>query len=92
MGRDSCDGYHSGEGATKRSCRRLLAGCDADGHSALDERVALRATQIGLKAHAGWMERTAHELTGRDGGPIATQHVTTMTALEKAAAFAKVCW
>ena len=54
-----------------------------------DERVALRATEIGLKAHAGWTERTGVELTGRDGGPLQTQDVGAMTKEEKAAAFAK---
>jgi hypothetical protein len=35
-----------------------------------DERIALRAVEIGLKCHAGWVERTAHELSGPDGLPL----------------------
>ena len=54
-----------------------------------NERVSFDAIRFYLQTQHGWKIATSTELTGRDGGPLQTQDVGSMTKEEKAAAFAK---
>lgn len=65
--------YHTASGAAIK-----------DGASYSD---CVRSAIFWMKVRAGWSEKTQHEITGKDGGPIRTI-TTEMTAQEAAEAYA----